>query len=305
MSGRWPKDCFTAFDRILQCCAPLAPRTTWRIGGAAEFLLVPEDVHTLKDVLGTASQNAMPVRVLGSGGNLLISDGLIQGAVVHLGRLKQVRWDGERVIAQAGASLHRLARQAIQKGLGGLEVTSGIPASLGGAAAMNAGGKYGAFGDLVTAATVIDRTGCLKRLERQEMVFEYRKSSLAGQVIVEVELTLALDERQRLEATYRKILEEKSLAQPLHARTAGCVFKNPPNLSAGLLIQEAGLKGTCVGDACVSEKHGNFIINKGKARAKDVLELVDLIRENVKASSGADLEMEVKVWQEEGIISQE
>jgi UDP-N-acetylmuramate dehydrogenase len=265
---------------------PLAPFTTMKVGGPAEFFVEPRSPEELADVFAAARDCDVPVRYLGSGANLLIGDGGVRGAVIHLRRFNGR--DGLHV--GAGYNLAKLCKETASEGLGGLEVLAGVPATVGGAVRMNAGGKHGDLAGALAYVDILTRAGALRRVPKADVGFRYRGTSLDGAIVVAAgfDLRPADGVRERYDA----ILDEKRRSQPLGTHNAGCMFKNPPGGQAGRLIDEAGLKGERVGGAHVSHKHANFIVNDGHATASDVLRLVDVIRSRVPAP----LELEVEVW---------
>jgi UDP-N-acetylmuramate dehydrogenase len=269
---------------------PLGPRTTFKIGGAADALVRPADETELADALGAARECDIPWRLLGAGANLLVGDAGVRGAVFSLGRLN--RRTGLHV--QAGCSLPQLVKETVDEGLAGLECLAGVPATVGGAIAMNAGGRHGDISRSIRYIDVLTPDGKLKRLPRAEIPFRYRSWGLAGHVAVAAAFDLTPDPQAR--ARYDEILADKKATQPLGSPNAGCVFKNPAGNSAGRLIDQAGLKGARVGRAHVSRKHANFIVNEGGATARDVHGLIDTIRGRVRDRFGVELELEVLTW---------
>jgi UDP-N-acetylmuramate dehydrogenase len=282
-----------AFDVFLQerkvpCRSghPLAPYTTLKVGGPADFLVEPRDEEQAAAVLAAARDCDLPVRILGSGANLLVRDEGVRGVVLRLTHLNRRR--GLHV--QAGYNFARLVKETAAEGLGGLEGLAGIPASVGGAVRMNAGGRHGETGDAVAYVDVMDRHGGLRRLTREQVGFRYRGTGLGDAVVLAA--GFALLPREGVQAAFDAVMAAKKESQPFGAFSAGCMFKNPPGGSAGRIIDECGLKGLRVGGASVSERHANFIVNDGGATAGDVLRLADLVRSRVPVP----LELEVLVW---------
>ncbi len=277
---------------------PMYLHTSWRIGGPADILVEPRGIVDLKAVLAYARHNGLPVTVIGAGTNLLVRDGGIPRVVVKIaGGMSGISVEGETVTAGGGAKLHRLAAAAREAGLGGLEFIAGIPGSVGGAVIMNAGAYGSSVGERVTEVTCMDPEGNLHRLYGGEMEWGYRKSALQGKGLIVVEAVFRGYPRDKelISSDIENILASRKAKQPLEYPSAGSVFKNPPGKYAGKLIQEAGCQGMRVGDAQVSTKHANFIINLGKATASDVLKLIAAVREKVMEKFGVSLEMEVKV----------
>lgn len=285
------------FSAILTENAPLAPLTTFRIGGPARYLFEPENETQLRDVMAWLESAGVEYRILGGGSNVLVDDAGCPCAVLRLGgELAGISIDARRVAAGAGALLARLVAQCAGSGLSGAEGLAGIPGTVGGALVMNAGGRHGQIGALVRRVRVFDAGGA-RDLERTDIDFGYRRSSLAGALVVSAEFELQPFPEDAVTAAMRKVLVEKCRQQPLSAASAGCVFKNPPDgPPAGKLIEDAGLKGACVGGAKVSELHANYIVNAGSATAADVRGLIERIREAVFAQFGVDLGIEIELW---------
>lgn len=288
-----------------------APVPTWfHAGGRADALARPADEPELEACMGFGG----PVRVLGEGANLLVDDAGVDGLVV---RLEAPAWRSIEidprtglVRAGAGADLRRLINETTRAGLAGLEGLGGIPASVGGAVRMNAGGRWGEIAEVVSRVRVMSPGRGLRTLERDEIGFGYRTSELAGAIVTSVELELepGADSRE-LRARYRDVLRGKSGSQPMREKSAGCCFKNPAlphglpgvgmrgqRVSAGLLIDRAGCKGLAVGGARVSEVHANFMTTRPGARARDALELMAMVGERVLDRFGVALEREIVVW---------
>lgn len=265
---------------------PLAPHTTFKVGGLADYFVEPRDEEEVSDVFRAARENDVPVRVLGIGANLVVRDEGVRGAVLKLTHLR--KRDGFRI--QAGYPLAQLVKETVEEGHSGLEALAGVPASVGGAVRMNAGGCSGEIGATIRYVDVTTREGEMRRIGREEAGFRYRGSALGEYVVLAVGLELQPADGVR--NRFEEILGAKKRAQPLGAWSAGCMFKNPPGQSAGRLIDEQGLKGARVGGVRVSRRHANFMINDGTATAGDVFRLVDFVRSRVPVG----LELEVQVW---------
>jgi UDP-N-acetylmuramate dehydrogenase len=277
---------------------PLRNHTTWRIGGPADVFIEPASRKDIALLLEFARENNQPVTVIGNGSNLLVSDNGLKGVVIKIGdALGHVRIVEEKLIAEAGAKLGRVTAIAQAAGLGGLEFAVGIPASIGGAVTMNAGANGAAMADVVDTVTVMDYQAREHVLSAADLDFGYRTSRLQRleAVVVEIELRLAPRDPLEIRRRSEEYLRRRRVTQPLDSPSAGSVFKNPPGEAAGRLIELAGAKGLRVGDAVVSEKHANFIINAGKAKSEDVLLLIGRVREMVRDKFGIELELEVKV----------
>ncbi len=291
-----------------------APIPTWfGIGGRADRLARPTSAAQVRACLDIDPS----LRVLGDGANLLVDDDGVGELVVASSGLSEVRWGADGgVFVGAGAGLPALINECVRRGLGGLEGLGGIPASLGGAVIMNAGGAFGQIADAVERVHAMDRTGREFVRARHEIGFGYRCSGLNDLVVTGVELRLTPGDPGRLRLRLLEVMAYKKASQPMADRSAGCVFKNPiapPGLrlgdeeiafgsrvSAGRLIDLAGCKGLRVGGARVSERHANFIVTEGGARAGDVIALMGLVAERVLERFGAALEPEVVVWRRRG-----
>jgi UDP-N-acetylmuramate dehydrogenase len=287
---------------------PLSKHTSFRIGGPADIFIFPKDAHDLQTIF--KNKGDIPLFVLGEGTNLLVGDNGIRGFVVCLQEgFKSIqgpvfsRDEDEREIGVlhvgAGVKMSYLAKYAARFGLSGIEGLAGIPGSLGGALIMNAGAEGAEIGNVVKSITRITTTGDIQILRKKDIEFQYRKTVFPpGEeegVIVEAALELPKGNTRQIYESIDRFLTKRSLKQPLTLPNSGSIFKNPPGDIAGRLIESAGLKGFSIGDAGVSIKHANFIVNKGNARARDVLRLIEHIQKVVKEKTGKDLETEIVV----------
>jgi UDP-N-acetylmuramate dehydrogenase len=236
--------------------------------------------------------------VLGLGANLLVADAGVDGAVFRLDQdfFRHLKFEQTRVTVGAGADMQKLVLRTVRQGLSGIECLAGIPGTVGGGVRMNAGGKFGDFGAAVSSITVMDAEGTVFDLNKDDLVFDYRNTNITAPFILSADLELDEDDPQRIMDKTKEIWMFKRNSQPLNTKNAGCMFKNPRGLSAGALIDQAGLKGMRVGGAEVSTKHANFIIAHPGCMADDVLKLVKIIREKVFERSKTTLESEVKIW---------
>jgi UDP-N-acetylmuramate dehydrogenase len=284
---------------------PLSRHTSFGIGGPADILAYPLDRDDLIALLfGIKKQKARYI-VIGSGTNLLVRDGGFRGVVICLQRFGTIRIEREYrsvggtfsvVYTETGALLRKLHGFAMEQGLTGLEFATGIPGTVGGAICMNAGTAAGEIGDVVDSVTLISPDGALVTRGREDIGFGYRTSNIpAGHIIFDAKIILRHDDQERIKARVKEIQDMRKQRQPWGLQSAGSVFKNPQEESAGKLIETAKLKGMKVGDAQVSEQHANFIVNLGKARAKDVVALMEIVKKTVLDVHGVRLEPEIKI----------
>ncbi len=288
-----PADWLRSCDRERR----LAPLTTWRIGGPAEFYFEPKTVEELAATVAGLRRIGLPYRVLGGGSNLLVSDRGVRGAVLSLARLDRVYVKGERLIAEGGALLHSLVRFVASAGLTGAECLAGIPGRVGGAAFGNAGGKYGNIGSLVRRLDLLDRDGNLIPLVPKKGFFRYRGSDIGDRIVLRAELALEPAAPADVRKRNLEVIRERRGSQPGWVGNAGCVFKNPDGDSAGRLIDSSGCKSLREGGIIVSPRHANFFENEGTGTADDVSRLVDRVRRRVDHVFGVEMQMEVKRWE--------
>ena len=288
---------YGGLEPILRRGQSLAERTTFRIGGAAEFFLDPPDEQAFSAACAAAARADLPVRILGAGSNVLISDDGVPGIVISTVGLRNgpPEVSGPVLRVLAGAMLAELVQWTARAGLRGLECLAGIPGTVGGAVRMNAGNGRGEISDRVTRFWCVDGYGKIFERRRGQVRWAHRATDIA-EPIMAVELTLDRDRPAEIRRRLAEILAERRESQPVDVPTAGCFFKNPPGDFAGRLIERAGLKGERVGTACVSPKHANFIVNLGGATAADVLRLSMTVRERVRNRFGVLLENEVHCW---------
>lgn len=289
---------------------PLRKHCTWRIGGPADLLVEPSSWEQVALVLQYAHENGIPAVVIGKGSNLLFDDSGLRGIVVKIGRrLSGLIIAGTVVQAQSGISASRLARAVGLAGLGGLEHIVGIPGTLGGLVFMNGGSLRHAIGDTIVEVRTMDRQGNVQTLSRQECRFAYRDSRFQKEPRIIMGATLALvpGHRDSIATEMLADLRERRRKFPLTLPNCGSVFKSDPQTCASLgptgkIIESVGLKGAFVGDAVVSQRHANFIVNRANARAEDVLSLIALVRERVFRQTGLTLECEVQFVESTGVI---
>lgn len=275
---------------------PMARHTTYRIGGPAAIFAECDTVGDLHAAVSILDSEDVPWTVLGKGSNLLVSDEGYRGAVLVLGRdFKHHEIDGEHIRAGAAVSLGVIVQDAFREGLSGLEFAVGVPGTLGGALAMNAGGRDQWIGSIVESVTVLDPQAGLLGVRGDEVKWGYRRSDLGARgVIVEASLRAEKGDRDVIRRVMEASLNRRRKSQPLGMPSAGSVFVNPPNDSAGRLVEAAGLKGFAIGAARVSDVHANFIVNTGRARAADVVAVIRHVRETVEEEYGVELQPEIR-----------
>lgn len=277
----------------------MAGHTSLRVGGPVSCLLRPLDLAGLQTAVQVLNQNHYPYFILGRGTNLLVQDAGIRAVAISLEEgFSQVECidPSGRVKAGAGLRLSRLLRFCLQQSLSGLEFIAGIPGSVGGALRMNAGTHAGEMADVCEAVHLLLSDGALVRLARAQLPFSYRRLELPpASVVVEAEFLLTPSSREQIRQRIRSLLVVRKEKQPWRLPSAGSVFKNPPGDFAGRLIEAVGLKGVRIGDAQISPKHANFIVNRGQARSRDILALIQLAQEKVSQEFGVQLELEIEV----------
>jgi UDP-N-acetylmuramate dehydrogenase len=276
---------------------PLAFHTSLRVGGPADIFVLPQDVDDVRKALIYAEKEKLPVIVLGGGNNVLVKDRGIRGIVIKLeGCLGRMEFHGEEVTIGGGAGLSTMIREAAALGLGGVEALVGIPATIGGALAMNAGIHDGAIGDFVSAVYFLYADGTIGELKPAMGTFAYRTFSFPpGSILLGARVTLHRKPQKEIYADIKARLKHKKATQPLALASAGCVWKNPGADFAGKLIEKAGLKGKRVGAAEISAKHANFIVNRGGATAADIVALMEMAFERVFKQTGTKLEPEIRI----------
>lgn len=274
----------------------MSRHTTFRVGGEAACLIKVSGSKELSKLIPFLRQTEHEYFLLGNGSNLLVSDKGYEGVVLKLeDEFEEIRTDGLKIIAGAGASLAKVAKRAMEEGLTGMEFASGIPGTLGGAIVMNAGAYDGEMKQIVKEVTVMDQEGNILVLDNDTMEFGYRHSVIRNRPFIVLSVVLALEEgdREEIKRKMEDFAERRKEKQPLEYPSAGSTFKRPEGYFAGKLIMDAGLRGFSVGGAKVSEKHCGFIINTGNATAADISELIEEVRERVKEQFGVLLEPEV------------
>jgi UDP-N-acetylmuramate dehydrogenase len=307
--------------------ADLSARTTIQVGGRARWLLEPATPEELRKAIVAARAEGLAIRILGGGANLIVGDGVLDAVVIATDRMQRLfrpgagvpseaslrdlepdarlapdaRGEDPRLVAWAGVSMPRIVSATQKLGWSGVEGLVGVPGNLGGGIAMNAGGRWGEMWDVVERVLVVDERGEFVELARDACSPTYRNGRLGNAVVASAVLRLRPDVPARVTERCRDYLGQKKRAQPVTERSAGCIWKNPDpsksdGRSAGKLVEQCGAKGLSRGDAIVSPLHGNFVLNRGRATAADVLGLIEDVHDLVLGESGVDLEREVKVW---------
>ncbi|MFA6216326.1 MAG: UDP-N-acetylmuramate dehydrogenase [Candidatus Omnitrophota bacterium] len=287
---------------------PLKKHTSFRIGGPARFFVEPKDSDDLKALIVSLKKHTIPFSVIGGGSNLLVSDKGVERVVISLSSpaFKELDFQAGVLDAGAGRWLGEIVMAAKKRGFSGLEFLSGIPGTLGGALVMNAGiSKKSSFdcraainiGDLVENVTVMSYNGSLKVVSKEDITFGYRRSSLSKYIVLGARLALREKDAREISRIMRHYRDYRRQTQDLSFPSAGCVFKNPQSYSAGQLIDSCGLKGEHIRDAYISGKHANFLLNRGNAKASDVLALMGLVKSAVKKKYKLTLQPEIKIWQ--------
>jgi len=276
---------------------PMKRFTSMKVGGPVDGLLFPRNVGELKKVVRYARKKSIPVMILGKGTNMIVRDKGIRGWMINLMQgLKKIRAEGEVVEAEAGAPLQRLVQFSVQKGLTGFEPFYGIPGTVGGGLVMNAGAWGSELKDILLSMTLMKENGDIVERPRSRLRFSYRGLVLPSKwIILKGEFQLKKGKKKEMVERIKSYSEQRRERQPLDYPSAGSIFKNPAGGRAGRWIEEAGLKGYRVGQAMVSERHANFIINLGNATATDVIRLMERVEKKVSEEKGVSLEREVKV----------
>lgn len=276
---------------------PMSKHTTFRIGGPADFYLCPHSTKEVQEIVEICKEEKLPYFVLGNGSNLLVSDRGYRGVVIQLWKnFSDITVKDCCIQAKAGALLSKVAAEALEAGLTGMEFASGIPGTIGGAAFMNAGAYGGEMKDIIKSVKVLDTQGEARVLPKEELKMGYRTSIVKekGYTVLSVELELTRGNQEEIRNTMEDLKERRTSKQPLEMPSAGSTFKRPEGYFAGKLIMDSGLRGFSVGGAQVSEKHCGFVVNKGGATAMDVLNLIREVQRRVKEQFGVDLETEVR-----------
>ena len=309
MSGLGTTSLFHDLDVEVTPDAPIGAQTWYGVGGRADLLVRPKSVDALCTLVKRCHRSDVMLRIIGSGANLLVGDEGVGGIVIKLDqpafRITKDNPTGaiDRMRVMAGADMAKTLNECVRRGLDGLTQMAGIPASIGGALRMNAGGAFGAIGDSVSRVTCVSRTGELVTYPGSELQFGYRCTNIPDPIIISAVFSMTETDPIKLRERVLEIFNYKKSTQPLAENSAGCTFKNPVDpiseetVPAGKLIDDAGLKGLTIGGASVSTRHANFVVTQPGATASNVIELLDVIKKRVYEHSGIELEREVVVWQ--------
>jgi UDP-N-acetylmuramate dehydrogenase len=286
------------FGDIVRFGEALAPYTNLKVGGPAEALAQPRSLAELSALVRRSFERSVPLRVLGGGCNILVRDEGVRGVVLRLSEpaFAQVAVQGRRVRSGSGATLRALISEAARHGLSGLETLVGIPGSVGGALRRNAGDRSAEIGSFVRSVEVLDNAGNVQARDRDELRFGYRSSNLDDPVLVAAEFELETDAETAIVKRMRKAWIQRKASQPHSFQASARIFKDPQGLNAAALIEQAGLTGTRVGGAEVSDRDANFIVAERGTSARDILRLIDLMRSQVEERFHVELELDVSVW---------
>ncbi|MBQ3389916.1 MAG: UDP-N-acetylmuramate dehydrogenase [Firmicutes bacterium] len=285
-------------ERLLKKDEPLADYTSFRVGGPCDCMITPRTAEELAGALKACREKQIPFFILGNGTNVIALDEGYRGAVIHIGKdFSAIGCDGNRITAGAGALLAAVSKKAYENGLTGLEFAGGIPGSVGGGVAMNAGAYGGELKQIVTKVTSMDMDGEMHEHKGGECGFGYRKSIFQqnGQIVLKATFELQPGDPEEILAVMQDLMHRRNSKQPLNYPSAGSTFKRPEGYFAGKLIEDSGLKGVSVGGAAVSELHAGFVINKGGATASDILTLMELIQNTVYDNYHVMLQPEVRI----------
>lgn len=298
MKLQWAKELEAIVDpQHIKIDEPLNKYTMTKLGGPADVFVMATTEEQASAVVKYARKNNIPIFLLGNGSNMVIRDGGMRGIVLNLSKLNQIHIEGTTVYAQSGALIIDVSKAAAAESLTGLEFSCGIPGSVGGAMAMNAGAYGGEINDVIKSCKVLTHEGDVVVLSKEELELGYRKSVIQSKGFYALSSVFELQKgnKEQIDATIADLTHKRTSKQPLEYPSAGSVFKRPPGMFAGKLIQDSGLQGKGVGGAEVSTKHAGFIINKGNATATDYIKTIEMVQQVVKEKFGVDLETEVRI----------
>ena len=290
---------FSKLNCIVRYDEPLKNHTTFKIGGNCIALIEPREVSDIVETIKICRENSIKFFVIGNGSNLLVPDEGYNGVIIKLkGEFSTIQVEGEYLIVNSGAKLSEVYTVAYENSLTGFEFASGIPGTIGGAIYMNAGAYGGEMKDIVESVEVLDLDNFeLRELKNEELEFSYRKSIIQRKnyIVTTIKLKLQKGNKEEINAVYEDLRERRNSKQPLNFGSAGSTFKRPEGHFASKLIEDAGLKGYHINDAWVSEKHSGFVVNKGNASYKEVMELIEYVQNVVFEKFGVKLETEVRI----------
>lgn len=275
----------------------MSKHTTFRVGGNAKVLICPSTINELISIIKILKRNLIKYMVIGNGSNLIVSDKGYDGVVIKTSNLNFVKVDNNIIEAGCGAFLSSVSKIALENNLSGIEFLSGVPGTIGGAVAMNAGAYGFEMKDIIYYATVLKESGEITKMYKDDFEFSYRKSIIqdSNNTVLSAAIVLKKDSHEMIYSKIREMQSKRVLSQPLNYPNAGSIFRRINGQPVGAIIENAGLKNTAIGGAKVSEKHANFIINTGNATAEDIINLIQLIKKTVKLKANIDLETEVKI----------
>lgn len=291
-------DIFSEFSTFVRKNVPLAMHTWLQLGGNAEYFAEPRNQEELLALLVRAREEEVPVKVLGVGSNILVSEDGVPGVVIRLTAPEygEIRNEGTTVSAGGGAKLGRVITHAVHAGLAGLENLIGIPGTVGGALHGNAGTQSGDIGQWLAQVTITNLSGEVFQWSREEISFNYRRSSLEDVIILSAKFTLEEDDPLELSKRLQKLWIVRKTSQPMGHQCSGCLFRDPMGSSAGELIEKSGLKGARIGGAVICERNPNFVVAEPECTPNDVARLIDFVREQIAKETDIELELEIEKW---------
>lgn len=297
------KDKFNEFydNEQIEMNSEMKNHIYFKVGGKVDILLNPTTVEQVIKTLSVCKENNIPYYIIGNGSNIIVRDGGIRGVVIKLSALNDISLNGKEIKAACGALLKDVSNKALEETLTGFEFACGIPGSVGGAVFMNAGAYDSEVNNVILEAEVLDNEGNVKIFSKEELELGYRTSKVMQQGLIVLSATFQLKdgEHEKIKHRIDELTFRREDKQPLEYPSAGSTFKRPEGHFAGKLIEDSGLKGFSIGGAAVSEKHSGFVINKGGATAKDILDLIEYVQKEVKIKFGVDLSPEVRIIGEE------
>ena len=288
-------------EKDIEINSPMSEYIYFKVGGPADILLNPRIKEQVVNTIKLCKENNVPYIIIGNGSNLLVKDGGIRGVVIKLSGLDNISTECDTITAESGALLADVSKKALKYSLKGFEFACGIPGSVGGAVFMNAGAYDGEISHVIDKAEILDENQEIKVLNKDELKLGYRTSAIMekGHIVLSATFKLAKSNHEEIKSRIEELTKKREEKQPLEYPSAGSTFKRPEGYFAGKLIQDAGLKGFTLGGAAVSDKHSGFVINKGGATAKDVLDLIKHIQSEVKSKFEVELHPEVRILGED------